>query len=132
MPNPAATQSEQVILLVEDDESIRPLLAEMLEMGGYKVIAAANTTQALSVLSDSANVIDLLFTDIAMPERLNGFGLAHRAKELRPELPIIYASGYLGGAPWQDLGLGYGPVLQKPFNSEQLIAEVRKVLARQE
>ncbi|HEX3953424.1 MAG TPA: response regulator [Stellaceae bacterium] len=124
----AGSGSEPVILVVEDDEGVRPVVAEMLESEGFRVIAAANPKEALDVLGDPDQAVDLLFTDIVLPERLNGFGLAHRARQMRPNLPIIYASGYFGGAPWEDLGLGYGPMLAKPFKQAELAAEIWQAL----
>lgn len=121
--------SGRVILVVEDDAQVRPVIAETLQSEGFEVVAAASTREALEVLEDSDRKIDLLLTDIAMPERLNGFGLAQRAKQLRPDLSIIYASGYLQGAPLQELGIGYGPILHKPFRGEELIAEVNRALS---
>src|SRR4051812_29933897 len=95
------TNTGHVILVVEDDQDVRPVIAESLRSEGFDVVAAATTKEALEILEDSSRRVDLLFTDIAMPERLNGFGLAHRAKQVRPDLPVIYASGYLQGAPWR-------------------------------
>jgi CheY-like chemotaxis protein len=120
--------TEKIILIVEDDEQVRAVIAEMLLSEGFKVMAAANASDALDILRDTAQPIHLLLTDIAMPERLNGFGLAQRAKQLRPDLPVVYASAYFSDAPWQELGLGYGPMLVKPFKSQELIGTIRDTL----
>jgi CheY-like chemotaxis protein len=72
---------------------IRELAAEDLEDAGYEVVTMATGDQALAVL-EAGGVFDLLFTDIRMPGKVDGLELARRAKELLPDLPIIYATGY--------------------------------------
>ena len=64
-----------------------------------------------------------------MPGGIDGFELAHRAKQLRPDLRVIYTTGYVKELPWGQHGVGYGPMLPKPFRNENLVAEVRRAFA---
>jgi CheY-like chemotaxis protein len=122
------TESENSILIVDDEPDIRLIITDTLSHEGFKVIAASSGPEALDILRSDPS-IDLLFTDIVMPGGLDGFELAHRAKELRPDLRIIYSSGYIKDQPWGKTGIGYGPLLPKPFRTHNLIAEVRRALA---
>lgn len=94
MSDPAinASPSAQRILLVEDSEVVRMLTVEVLEELEYSVIEAAEAQQALQVLRSDEH-IDLLMTDIGLPG-MNGQELAIAARQLRPDLKVLYASGY--------------------------------------
>lgn len=113
------------ILAVDDDALIAMSTTDMLEDLGHEVIEANSGEQALEILR-SGQPVDLLITDFSMP-RMNGAQLAEAARELRPGLPILLATGYAelpaGGAP----GL---PRLGKPYQQDQLSAEIQKLLRR--
>jgi CheY-like chemotaxis protein len=79
--------------------------------------------------SEFAPGIHLLFTDIRMPGGMDGFELAHRAKQLRPDLRVVYTTGYVKELPWGEHGIGYGPMVRKPYRHRDLIAEVNRLLA---
>ncbi len=89
---PTASGKESV-LVVEDDPFVRSYAIECLTGLGYRVIEASNGSDALKLLEGGAQP-DLLFTDIVMPGALNGWDLAQRAKELRPQMPVLFTSGY--------------------------------------
>jgi CheY-like chemotaxis protein len=80
------------VLLVEDEQLISDIAAEALEEQGFEVAAAANAREALHRLH-VGSPIDILFTDINLPGGMDGTALARRARELRPDLPVIYTSG---------------------------------------
>jgi len=80
------------VLLVEDEVMISNLVANRLSGSGFRVHEAATADEALRYMRSGANV-DVLFTDINLPGRMNGAELAERARELRPEMPIVYVSG---------------------------------------
>jgi CheY-like chemotaxis protein len=80
------------VLLVEDEAMISNLVANCLSGSGFRVHEAATADEALRYMRSGANV-DVLFTDINLPGRMNGAELAERARELRPEMPIVYVSG---------------------------------------
>ena len=92
----AADHLREVILLVEDDARLRRILQQLLEGEGYQVLPAAGANEALTV-ARSAPRIDLLITDVVMPE-VSGPELAERLATLRPGLPVLYVSGYTGKA----------------------------------
>ena len=112
------------ILLVEDDEAGRISLAGVLRRAGYTVHVAPDYRLALSLL-ESEQPIDLLVTDIVMPDRVNGLALARMARLRRPIIKLLYLTGY-------DIpGLGteaLGPVLRKPLADEELLNAVRYLL----
>jgi CheY-like chemotaxis protein len=102
--------------------------SSFLELEGYDVVEAANGAEALERLRSRPD-IDLLFTDIVMPGGLNGFQLAHQAKQLRPDLRILYTSGYMKDIARDEPAAGYGRLLPKPWRLENLDNEVRRALA---
>jgi DNA-binding response OmpR family regulator len=97
----------------------------MLCEHGFNVIVADDGRSALKILAEDPG-IDLLVTDVVMPE-LNGFQLAHRARALRPTLPIIYISGYADEARLAAEAM-HGPVLRKPFRTADLVGCVTAIL----
>jgi DNA-binding NtrC family response regulator len=114
----------ETVLVVEDAEPIRELARRLLEVLGYTVLVAANAEEASS-LEAAHPVLDVLVTDVVMPEG-NGPDLAVRLLERRPGLAVVYMSGYtvevLG-----ELGAGIH-FLQKPFTSETLGRTIREAL----
>ncbi|MEJ7567498.1 MAG: PAS domain-containing protein [Gaiellaceae bacterium] len=121
--SPRAAGNER-ILLVEDDELVRRLTCEMLELEGYRVCAAASPLEALGY----EGAWDLLLTDIVMPE-MNGPQLAARLGAERPPFQVLFTSGYCGDTMVERGALDpSAPLLQKPFSRAQLAGMVRDVL----
>ena len=114
-----------VVLVVDDDPAVLDLAALILEER-YDVITAANGHDALAVIGDDERRIDLLFTDVVMPE-INGFALARMAKERRPTLRVIYATGFAKVAPEEGETL-HGPILPKPYRPNDLLREIERAL----
>jgi len=116
------------ILLVEDEPSVRKLTRRVLESHGYRVLEAEDGEAALRVWGASGDEIDALVTDVVMP-RLGGFELARRVLGDRPEVGLLFISGYPEpegrGAAGPPAG---APLLQKPFTSEALLGKLRDVL----
>lgn len=112
------------VLVVDDDALIAMCTVEMLEDLGHDVIEVNSGSRALDVLQNG-RPIDLLITDYSMP-KMNGAQLASAARELRPDLPILLATGYteLPSSAGVDL-----PCIAKPFRQEQLAVTITKVLA---
>lgn len=108
------------ILVVDDDEAARYATAKLLRATGHEVVDAFNYRDALPILERSK--VDLLIVDVVLPE-VHGFALARMARMKRHDLPCIYVTGF-------DLpsGEAVGPVLRKPVNDEQLLAEIAKLL----
>lgn len=111
------------ILVVEDNPSVRTLTAARLEELEHRVIEAESGVAALAILRGQEPV-DLVFTDVVMPGGVSGIELARRARELRPDLKFVLASGYAA----QFLGLSErpGPFLQKPYSDEDLDRALRQ------
>ncbi len=115
--------------MVEDDSGVRHLTVHHLAAAGYQVLEAGNGVAALALLQSRQEPVHLLLTDVVMPG-MNGAELAGQARALRPELRVIYMSGYpddvLSAAG--DVSAGH-PLIAKPFDRATLLAAVRKVLA---
>jgi two-component system, cell cycle sensor histidine kinase and response regulator CckA len=111
----------ETILLVEDEAPVRELVRRVLESAGYVVLAAALPSEAERLLDEAAEV-DLLLTDIVMPE-MSGYDLAERVSARRPNVRRLFISGY---AP--RVQRVKGPLLKKPFAPEQLASAVRAAL----
>lgn len=110
-----------VVLIVDDDDQVLDISEKILTSLGYQVIPATNGDAALEIIRYYRQ-IDLLMTDIVMPGSLDGWQLAHRAKQLRPELGVIYTTGYTH-RPVPDEGqFGYGPLLPKPWRADRLMS----------
>jgi PAS domain S-box-containing protein len=120
----------ETILFVEDEQSVRELVSEYLSARGYRVIDAADGQQALEMASAHAGKIQLLITDVVMP-RLSGRELAARLASTRPDLKVLYISGYTDDSVFRHGVLQGGmDFLQKPFNLKALAAKIREVLER--
>lgn len=131
-PAPAAVShpphGEACLLVVEDDASVRSLMAEVLTDGGYTVETAGTPAEALALVETTLEVIDLLLTDVIMPG-MNGQTLATRVAAFRPEVRVLYVSGYPGEAVVRQGGLARDDhFLQKPFSEEDLLRSVAEAL----
>ena len=107
------------ILVVEDEPLIQMVTSEALNESGYRVLCAADADEAIGILSRDTSV-RLLFTDIVMPGALDGFGLADWAKSLRPDLKVLYTSGYSWAAAQAHTGQVHGEMLRKPYRPGDL------------
>ena len=117
----------EVILVVDDEFHVRQMSAESLRELGYTVIEAANGDEALDIMAKRSD-INMLFTDIVMPG-INGRELADKARELAPEMPILFTTGYTRDTTFHDGMVDRGIVLlSKPFTIEQLAHKIRLVL----
>lgn len=117
----------ETILIVDDDELVRPSVVSLIESLGYRVIAAASGREALDILRQDTRV-DLLFTDLFMPGGMHGPQLVAEARRLRPDLKVLYTSGYLNYSVLRrGLDPGIGRV-NKPYWPDELAAKLREVL----
>lgn len=124
----AALTGNETLLVVEDDEVVRNLTRKMLETRGYHVLAAAGGREALALAAQHAEPLPLLITDVIMPE-MSGRELAQRLAQLRPDMQVIYVSGYTGETIMHHGVLEPGVhFLQKPFTADVLALKVRQLL----
>jgi len=126
---PGARGSE-TILLVEDEEQVRDVATRILEVAGFRVLTAASAAEALLLVEESAQPIDLLLTDVIMP-RMNGRELAQRLMRLQPGLRVLFMSGYTDDVVLNNGVLEKGThFIQKPVMGDSLTRKVREVLDR--
>jgi PAS domain S-box-containing protein len=122
----------ETILIVEDDATVRASVTTQLGSLGYKVIAASNAQEALAIV-DSGAAFDLLFTDVIMPGPMNGRRLAEEAAKRRPNLKVLFTSGYTENAIVHHGRLDPGVLLlAKPYRKSDLDRMIRKALASSE
>jgi CheY-like chemotaxis protein len=124
-----AAYSSKVLLLVEDETSVRELAARVLESHGYRVLTAGDALQALQIGKEQEPALDLLITDMVLPQ-MSGPELAERLLPLQPSMRVIYMSGYADDAIRHHDALEPGTAfLTKPFTIEELAGLVRETLA---
>ena len=129
-PASVSAAPRATILVVEDEPAVRSLAEKVLDREGYRVLTAPDGRQALQVWETAMDSIDLVLTDVVMPE-MGGPEMVQRMREERPDLRVLYSSGYTRNYAI-DRGLADGRVhmLEKPFTPESLLREVRTALER--
>jgi CheY-like chemotaxis protein len=119
---------QESILVVEDDDGVRSVSVETLMDLGYRVLEAADGAMALRVL-EHAGHIDLLFTDVVLPGGMTGADVAAKARELRPDIKVLFTTGYARNAIFHHGRIDKGvQLITKPFTLKQLAEKVRAVL----
>lgn len=120
-PEGRATGSKRgKVLLAEDDSDVLTIAAETLRLMGYEVVTATNATEALAILQRDA-AIDILFTDIVMPNGMNGIALAREARKLYPAIRVLLASGYSRDRMGADEGMAF---IAKPYQMVELARQL--------
>jgi CheY-like chemotaxis protein len=119
---------QEIILLVEDEPVVRELVSEVLRQYQYHVLEASSGVEAMRVWDQHEGQIDLLLTDMVMPEGINGRELASRLKQRKPQLKVIYTSGYSAEMLDNSFGQGDTVFLPKPYLPPQLAQLVRRSL----
>ena len=128
-PVEEAATSGATVLVVEDNVMVRRLVEEVLREEGYQVVAAAEATEAIEVCQQRAGPIHLMLTDVVMP-KVSGCELAARVASIRPDMKVIFMSGYADSAVAQrGVRPSDGHFLPKPFKTEALVDMIRKVIA---
>jgi len=132
VPRVAATKSAgETILVVEDEVDLRDLVRTLLEAVGYHVLEAEHGREALEVWEKAEGKIDLLLTDVTMPEGISGLELAERFRKMNPKLKVIFSSGYSVELFQRQkiVGLKEGlNFLPKPYQPDTLTSTVRRCL----
>ena len=127
---PRNLQGTETILVIEDDDAVRRITREFLKIKGYAVIEARGATEAIQIVEDHADQIDLVVTDVLMPG-MKGRELVERLTGLRSDLKVLYMSAYT-----EDAAINIGVLspgtefIEKPFGPDELAAKVRQVLGR--
>ena len=118
----------EVVLVIDDDPTIRMLVGEVLAESGYAVIEAPDGPAGLKVLESNAR-IDLLITDVGLPRGLNGRQVADAARVTRPDLKVLFITGYAENAVIGQTRLGNGMfVMTKPFQMDMLAHRIREII----
>jgi len=125
----AVRGGDETILVVEDEKPVRELVCSVLTQHGYHILQAESGEKALQVWRDSKDRIDLLLTDLVMPDQMNGRELAEKLWVDRPRLKVIFTSGYSADPVAKDSALSRGlNYLQKPYHPHKLALVVRDCL----
>ena len=118
------------ILIVEDEDTVRAFSARALRATGYEVFEADSGEQALEVLDDEDNRIDLMISDVVMPE-MDGPALLIKVRERLPGLKVIFVSGYAEESVRQDIADDQSvEFLPKPYSLDQINSKVKEVLGK--
>ncbi len=128
VPSPHHADGDETLLVVEDEEALRRVAVRILSASGYRVLAAANGDEALQVSAQHPGVIHLLLTDVVMPG-MSGRVLAQQLTQMRPDIKVLYMSGYTDNAIVHHGVLDAGTqLLSKPFAATELTRKVRELL----
>ncbi|SAL11141.1 PAS/PAC sensor hybrid histidine kinase [Caballeronia peredens] len=124
----SGTEAGETVLVVDDEPSVRMLITEVLEEGGYTVIEAADSVTGLKLLQSNVR-IDLLISDVGLPGGMNGRQMADAGRQTRPQLKVLFITGYAENSVIGNGRLEPGmQVLTKPFALETLAARVRQLV----
>ena len=130
MWNTSAPQQGPVVLLVEDDDDLRDMTTQMLELRGFQALVANDAVTAITTCRVYEGTIDVLLTDLGLPG-VSGGELARSAAAVRPQMEVVYVSGIP-----QDIAIKKGlikagsPFIAKPFSTDVLAGTLHSVLAR--
>lgn len=131
LPEDALSRGEGTILLVEDEEGVREVVASSLRLHGYSVLTAEESRSAMELFHGSSDRIDLLLTDIVLPGKLNGLQIAEKMRESRPDLAVLLMSGYAYEAISRDVSLPENTVfISKPFSTRLLLDKISLFIRR--
>lgn len=118
------------VLVVEDNEVVREFAVAIMVDLGYRVLIATDGPSALHII-DGDEPIDLLFTDIVMPNRMSGAELAREARRLRPDLKVLMTSGYAARGKREEPATGEFPLISKPYRRAELAKWISEILMQQ-
>ena len=126
---PTYAEAGAVVLLVEDELALRMVIVEMLSDLGYTVLEAGNSQSGLQIVESSAR-IDLLLTDVGLPGGMNGRQLADAARKRRPDLNVLFLTGYAESVVAGNDGMEQGmEIMTKPFALDKLVAKVKGMIS---
>jgi len=121
--------AQDVVLIIEDDESIMTVLSAYLSGEGYRVLEAENGEKAFEILASKPH-LDMMITDFRLPGGISGVQIAEPAVRLRPDLKVIFISGYAQEVRETDSPITRtAPILDKPFDLDELQGIMRTMLS---
>jgi signal transduction histidine kinase/CheY-like chemotaxis protein len=130
---PPSPRGDETILVVEDEDGVRALVIKVLADLGYRLLQAQSGPRAIEIWREHGSEIDMLITDIVMPDGMNGIELADRLRRTRPSLKVIFTSGYLADVSRDDIpARETDAYLAKPFSLPELARLVRRTLDARE
>ena len=118
---------DRTILVVEDEPTVLMFLEEALAESGYIVVSARSGGEALNILGDGLSDFSVLVADIRIGDGLDGWEIARCAREIIPDLPIVYVTGD-SAVSWAEEGVPNSVLIPKPFNRSQLESAIEKLL----
>ncbi|HUC28961.1 MAG TPA: response regulator [Candidatus Acidoferrum sp.] len=128
LPEQITAKAKETVLLVDDETDLREVTRELLENEGYKVLSVPDAQTAISRAAEHQGVIHVLLTDVVLTG-VSGSELAKRLVASRPDIQVLYMSGYAGKfLATQDLAVSPGPLIEKPFTKETLLQQLRMVI----
>ncbi len=128
-----AEPKKKTILVVEDEPTLRALVRKVLERSGYDVIESSSGLAALELWTRTKPQVDLLLTDMVMPDGISGMQLAEKLKAQNPKLKVIFTTGYSAELMGNNFEIKEGlNFLQKPYPPQRLVQTVKNGLASEE
>jgi len=121
--------SGKTVLVVDDHDTTRQTITRMLEAGGFTVRQASNGVEALDRLSRESGEIDIVLSDVTMPE-MGGIDLTYQIREQYPDMPIALVSGDVSDLERSIIGRQDVPFIKKPFHAESLYSAVNEAIRR--
>jgi CheY-like chemotaxis protein len=120
----------QTVLVVEDEVLIRLVVADYLRECGYRVHEAVNGDEALDILQSPEVAVDVVFSDVEMPGSMDGFALARWVRAHKPDVQVILTSGVERSADIAATLCEAGPLLKKPYPSQDVVDRIRHLSAK--
>jgi two-component system, cell cycle sensor histidine kinase and response regulator CckA len=126
--DPEVRGGTETILVVEDEDPLRPLVVNVLRRYGYQVLEASSGPEAMEISRQQAHKLDLLLTDVVMPNGMNGKDLAEQLVRANPGLVVVYTSGFSSDILGENFVLESANFLQKPYDPRKLAQVIRDSL----
>src|SRR4051794_22783180 len=129
---PQSDNHLHTVLVVEDEVLIRLVIADYLRECGYKVYEAVNAQEAIAMLQSPEVAVDIVFSDVQMPGDMDGFALSRWIRANKPRVQVILTSGVERSANIAATLCEAGPLLEKPYPSQDVVDRIKQLAARVE